>query len=515
VLIVEFVIEASPAHAVSRVAAKSIARAGVALTLLLLVAASCEGTSGRGAADASACALSDALAPMGDTGSRAGNDDSGARTALDGGQVDGREDAHVPMDAGSPEDAARLGVDPAMGWTSWSFIRQDPTEAAIEAQALALADSGLSSHGYTYVNLDDFYYLDPTTNSDSYGRWVVDATKFPDGMQAVASYVHDLGLEFGMYLTPGIPVAAVNQSTPIEGTFYNAANIAVSGSYETNYNFGGGAMLSIDYSKPGAQEFINSWANLLASYGVDYVKLDGVGAGDIPDVRAWSEALKSTGRPIHYALSNSLDLDFATVWSFLANSWRIEEDIECYCPASGSSSSYPLTSWDNVSARFGDDPPWQPFSGAGARNDLDSLELGNGDDDGISVSERQSHMSLWALAAAPLLVGADLTNLDSGDLALLTNDEVIAVDQAGVAAKQLTNGDTQVWVANEPDGSLAVGLFNLGGAPAPITVAWSDLGITGAADVRDLWAHADLGAMSGSFTANVSSHGVSLVRIQP
>ena len=124
-------------------------------------------------------------------------------------------------------------------------------------------------------------------------------------------------------------------------------------------------------------------------------------------------------------------------------------------------------------------------------------------------------MSLWALAAAPLLVGADLTNLDSGDLALLTNDDVIAVDQAGVAAKQLTSGDTQVWVANEPDGSLAVGLFNLGGAAAPITVAWSDLGINGAADVKDLWAHTDLGTMSGSFTANVSSHGVSLVRIQP
>ena len=368
-LTVGFVIEASPAHVASRVAAKSIAGAGVALTLLLL-SASCEGTNGGGPADASACASSDALPPTGDTGASTGNGDSGTSAALDGGPVNGGEDAGVPTEAGSPEDAARLGIDPAMGWSSWSFVRENPTEAVIEAQAEALVNSGLSSHGYAYVNIDDFYYLDPTTNSDSYGRWVVDATKFPDGMQAVASYVHNLGLKFGMYLTAGIPAAAVNQSTPIEGTSYNAANIAVSGSYETNYNFGGASMVSIDYSQPGAQEFINSWANLLASYGVDYVKLDGVGAGDIPDVGAWSEALKSTGRPIHFALSNSLDINFATVWSFLANSWRIDGDIECYCPASASSSSYPLTSWDNVSARFGDAPPWQPFSSPGARNNL-------------------------------------------------------------------------------------------------------------------------------------------------
>jgi hypothetical protein len=398
-----------------------------------------------------------------------------------------------------------------MGWSSWSFVRRGPTEAVIEAQAQAMRDSGLSAHGYTYVNIDDFYYLDPTSNVDAYGRWVVDATKFPHGMGALASFVHGLGLKFGMYLTPGIPAAAVKQNTPIEGTSYHAADIAIAGTSENNYNFGANAMLYIDYSKPGAQEFINSWAKLLASYGVDYLKVDGVGSFDLPDVQAWSQALKTSGRAIHFELSNSLDIHFASSWGFLSNGWRIDGDVECYCSAG----SYPLTSWNNVSARFTDDAPWQMFSGPGARNDLDSIEVGNGDNDGLVAPERQTQLSLWALAASPLLLGVDLTALDPGDLALLTNDEVIAVDQAGVAARQLTGGDTQVWVANEPDGSLAVGLFNLGPSAAAITVQWSDLGIGGSAKVRDLWAQKDLGAMTGAFTANVASHGVTLVRIRP
>jgi hypothetical protein len=399
-----------------------------------------------------------------------------------------------------------------MGWSSWSFLRQNPTESVIEAQAKALYDSGLSDHGYRYANIDDYYYLNPSTNVDANGRWVVDSGKFPNGMAAVATFVHGLGLSFGMYLTPGIPVAAVTQNTPIENTTYHAADIAIAGSYEINYNFGDQVMQYIDYSKPGAQQFIDSWASLLASYGVDYVKIDGVGSFDIPDVQAWSTALKNSGRAIHLELSNRLNINDASTWAALSNGWRIDGDIECYCPFG---SSYPLTSWGNVSGRFADDPPWQPFSAPGARNDLDSIEVGNGDNDGLAVVERQTQLSLWALGASPLILGVDLTNLDPGDLALLTNDEVIAVDQAGIAAKQLVSGNAQVWVATEPDGSFAVGLFNLGGATASLTIPWSDLGISGPADVRDLWAQMDLGSFTGSFATSVASHGVALLRIRP
>ena len=163
---------------------------------------------------------------------------------------------------------------PLMGWSSWSFLRSDPTAATIEAEASALKSSGLSAHGYDYVNLDDFWYQCPGSqgpNVDQYGRWVTDAAKFPssgsvNGIQVVANYVHSLGLKFGLYVTPGISKQAVAQHTPIEGTSYTAGEIATTAG-ENNYNCGG--MTGIDYSKPGAQAFINSWADEFASWGVD------------------------------------------------------------------------------------------------------------------------------------------------------------------------------------------------------------------------------------------------------
>ncbi|MGH3422770.1 MAG: alpha-galactosidase, partial [Streptosporangiaceae bacterium] len=210
-------------------------------------------------------------------------------------------------------EANGVGLTPALGWSSWSFIRHDPTAADIEAQALAMKNSGLAKAGFLYVNVDDFWYQCPGSqgpNVDQYGRWVIDATKFPpsgseNGIQVVADYVHSLGLKFGLYVTPGISDQAVAENTPIQGTSDTAAQIA-DGAKENNYNCGG--MQGIDYSKPGAQAFIDSWADELASWGVDYVKLDGVGSFDIPDVQAWSQALAQTGRPTHLELSNSLNI---------------------------------------------------------------------------------------------------------------------------------------------------------------------------------------------------------------
>jgi len=176
-----------------------------------------------------------------------------------------------------------------MGWSSWSFLRSQPTEAIIQAQAVAM-HKNLQSHGFDRVNLDDFWYVDPRTTVDQYGRWVADTTKFPSGMAALGKYIHNLGLKFGMYVTPGIPVAAVNQNTKIKGTKYHAQDIADKSQNEINYNFGN-VNYYINYSKPGAQAFIDSWARLFASWGVDYIKIDGVGIWDTPDIIAWSEAL--------------------------------------------------------------------------------------------------------------------------------------------------------------------------------------------------------------------------------
>lgn len=412
-------------------------------------------------------------------------------------------------------EANGVALTPQMGWSSWSFIRNNPTETNIEAQARGMYQSGLVAHGYSYVNIDDFYYLNPANTVDGYGRWVVDSGRFPDGMASVASYVHGLGEKFGMYLTPGIPVAAYRQNTPIQGTSYHAQDIVSDTTdYEANYNFGNGSMYFIDYNKnpSAAQAFLNSWANELASWGVDYIKLDGVGDGDVGDIQHWSQALNQTGRPIHFELSNSLDVQNGAEWAQYANGWRIDGDIECYC----SSTSFPLTNWNNVSGRFTDVPPWARFAGSGGWNDLDSVEVGNGSNDGLTTDERQTQLTLWAVSAAPLVLGTDMTNIDSTDLGMLTNDEVIGVDQHGHPAHPLDRlTQQQVWVAANGDGSYTVALFNLGSGSATVTANWTDVGFGGSASVRDLWSHTELGSFTGSFSATLNSHASRLLKVTP
>ncbi len=424
--------------------------------------------------------------------------------------------------AASPASAEAngVGLTPAMGWSSWSFIRHNPTTADIEAQARAMKQSGLASVGYDYVNVDDFWYQCPGSqgpNVDQYGRWVIDATKFPssgslNGIQAVASYVHHLGLKFGLYVTPGISQQAVAQNTAIEGTSYTAGQIAEPSVRENNYNCGG--MVGIDYTKPGAQQFINSWADQFASWGVDYMKLDGVGSFDIPDVQAWSNALRQTGRPIHLELSNSLNINDAATWQQYSNGWRTGGDIEDY-GGEPSGSSYPLTDWSNVASRFNQVADWQPYGGPGAFNDYDSIEVGNGSNDGLTYDERQSQLSLWALAASPLILGTDLTNLDKTDLGLLKNRSVISVDQDAIDASRLVNTATeQVFAKTEKNGDVVVGLFNVSGAPEAISTTASALGLTSGPNyvLNDLWTH-NTTETTGTISANVPSHGVALLRV--
>jgi hypothetical protein len=422
-------------------------------------------------------------------------------------------------------DDNSIGQTPLLGWSSWSFLRTQPTEGAIKQQAQAQAKL-LKSHGYVYVNLDDYWYLNPSRTVDQYGRWVADPKSFPGGIPALAAYVHSLGLKFGIYITPGIPVGAVNKNTPIEGTNYHAQDIADTSRYELNYNFKnqtfGKTMYYIDYSKPGAQEFVNSWANLFASWGVDFVKLDAVGnvdkngTDDLPDIKAWSQALRQSGRPIYFALSNTLNLKNASILQQSANSWRIERDVECYDRVDLTTQCSTLTSWKSVSARFKDLAAWTSIAGSSGWNDLDSLDVGNGSSDGLTNDERQSYMTLWAISAAPLYSGDDLTNLDSYGTSLLTNDEVIGVDQAGVVGKPIyTNNQQQVWSAKESDGSYVVALFNLSSSSLAVSVNWPQLGFDRPAKVRDLWNHVDVGTNNKEFSVTLNAHGSSLIRVTP
>ncbi|HEX4787030.1 MAG TPA: CBM35 domain-containing protein [Actinospica sp.] len=429
--------------------------------------------------------------------------------------------------AAAPPAAAEangVGATPAMGWSSWSYIRHDPTAANIEAQARAMVSSGLSSAGYLYVNVDDFWYDCPGSQGpdvDANGRWVTNTTSFPssssgeNGIAVVADYVHSLGLKFGLYVTPGISDQAVSKNTPILGTSYTASQIA-NGASEANYNCGG--MQGIIYSAAGAQPFINSWADEFASWGVDYLKLDGVGDGDVGDVQAWSSALQQSGRAIHFELSNSLDINNAATWAQYSNGWRTGGDIECYCGSDSSGNPQPLTDWGNIQGRFAQVAQWQPYGGPGAFNDYDSIEFGDGSTiDGLTTAEGQSQYGLWAMAASPLLLGTDLTKLNSTEVADLKNAAVVAVDQDGIDARRIvSNVNQQAFAKTEQNGNVILGLFDYNGSGSQtVTVSLAAAGINGSATATDLWSGSSLGTLSGSYSVTLAAGASQLIKLVP
>jgi hypothetical protein len=413
---------------------------------------------------------------------------------------------------------------PVLGWSSWSFIRKQPTAAKFEAQARALQDSGLQKIGYNYVSLDDFWYQCPGSqgpNVDPYGRWVTDSSRFPaqgdtNGIKVVADYVHGLGMKFGIYVTPGISRQAVSKNTPIKGTPYTAVQIAELSVAENNYNCKG--MVRVNYSKPGAQEYTNSWVEMLAAWGVDYIKIDGMKNSNAADVEAWSKAIRQSGRPIILDVTQgSFTQALAPTLMEYADQWEFAPDVECYgCEKGGS--SYPLTSWKDIEKRFNYVAEWQPYSGSGRFNDYDSIEIGNGSNDGLTPTERQTQLSLWALGSAPLILGVDLTNLDQQDLQkYLKNTAVLAVDQDSIAAKRVVNtGNQQVFAKMESNGDAIIGLFNTGGMAEKVSVEASAAGLPEnerGYSTHNLWTGA-IEKTRGAISAVVPSHGVVLYRVR-
>jgi hypothetical protein len=413
---------------------------------------------------------------------------------------------------------------PYLGWSSWSLESTNypgvntsgPASWLTEAHVLQQADvvaKKLKSHGYQYINIDAGWQK----GFDAFGRPVANPTTFPDGIAHVSDYVHRSGLKLGIYLAVGLdPKAYGTGDTPVHGAAdCHTRDLVYPDLRTTN---GWNSAYKIDYANPCAQAYIDSIADEFAGWGVDFLKLDGVGPGsfqgdanhdDTADVAAWSAALRRTGRPIQFVISWALSHNQADVWKANTNGWRIDTDVECYCDT--------LVTWNNsVKERWDDVIPWLGDAAPGHWNNLDSLDVGNGLMDGLTDAERQSYTTFWAIEAAPLYSGDDLTQLDSYGQSLLTNDEVIAVDQAGAPARPVDQrSPQQTWYTRNADGSYTVALFNLGSGPALVTAHWSDLGITGAAQVRDLWAHQNLGKMTGGFNANLPVHGSRLLRITP
>jgi len=355
--------------------------------------------------------------------------------------------------------SADLARTPPMGWSSWNHFGTQISDATLRVQADAMVSNGMQAVGYVYVNIDDGW----EGQRDEHGAMQPNE-HFPD-MKALADYVHGKGLKLGIYSSPAAKTCA-----GFEG--------------------------SLDHEEQDAQRY--------AAWGVDFLKYDWCGApGDAKAAYSkMHDAVQRSGRPMVYSLSQS-GMDRVWTWgaSVGGNLWRTSKDI--------------ADNYDRMSIIGFSQNGLERFAGPGHWNDPDMLEIGNG---GMNGDEYRTHMSLWSLLAAPLIAGNDLTKMTPETVAILTNADVIAVDQdpAGLqGARVAQEGPLEMWMKPLADGSKAVGLFNRTAFGTTMTVTFADLGIAETAAVRDLWARKDLGSFTSSFTSNVNAHGVVLVRIRP
>jgi alpha-galactosidase len=363
-----------------------------------------------------------------------------------------------------------LAPRPPMGWNSWNHFHSKVDDASVRAQAEAMVSSGMRDAGYTYINIDDTW----EGERDAKGN-IQTNSKFPD-MKALADFVHSKGLKLGIYSSPGAKTCA-----KFEG--------------------------SLGHELQDAQTY--------AAWGIDYLKYDLCGLRD--EMRAaptpeaahkimvdayikMRDALRSTGRPIVYSLCQYGN-DAVWEWgpSVGGNLWRTTGDI---------SDKYARMAEIGFSQAG-----LARFAGPGHWNDPDMLEVGNG---GMTAEEYRTHMSLWAILAAPLLAGNDLSTMTPETVALLTNRDVIAVDQ-DAAAKQgdrvSAEGPIEIWVRPLADGSKAVGIFNRHPSPLTTKVDFQKLGFAHAVKAKDLWQAKDLGSISTPYTVTVPAHGVLFLRV--
>jgi alpha-galactosidase len=421
----------------------------------------------------------------------------------------------------TPSQAQVNGVGqlPYLGWGTFSeqtingsFL----TQANVQAQSDALAASGLQKHGWQYINIDSGWM----STFDANGRPIPAAPNFPD-IKALIDHIHANGQKVSIYWIPGIEQPAVDGNYPILGTQYTTQQIVVEPLAQGNAF--AGALPNpyhdkIDFTKPGAQEYINSIVALFASWGVDAIKFDGVTPGSYvdnlnidnrPDVEAWSKAIAASGRPIFLTISWAIDQDYLSTWQEYSNARRIEDDVEC----EGNCAT--LTDWPRIYQRFRDVPGWENDASPQAGwNDLDSLDVTNGlSIDGLTNEDTRTAVSLWSLANAPMVLGGDLTKLTSFAKEILSNDEVVAVNQSGHPAKQVLGGYLPVWVSKLNNNTYYVGVFNLNATPAVAQIPWNLIGVTGAIQMRDLWKHENLGPSLSTYSTLLPGHGVRLFKV--
>lgn len=387
----------------------------------------------------------------------------------------------------------RLALTPPLGWNSWNSWGKRIDADKVLASARALVDSGLAKHGWSYVNIDDTWQ-----GRRENGGPLQPNEKFPD-MKALADQVHALGLKLGIYSTPW------NQSY---------AGYA-GGSADTP---DGAWKRSPDGKRQGAHHFDEADVAQWAAWGIDYLKYDWY-PNDREAVARMGAALRKAPRDIVYSLSNSALFEEAEFYRASANLWRTTGDI-----TDAWHLAEPKQSRQGIVNIWQQHLQWAPHNGPGHWNDPDMLVLGRLGWGGelrptqLTRDEQYSHFSLWCLWSAPLILGCPLDGLDEFTRSLLRNDEVLDIDQDPLgkqAAEYAPDAQTRVVFKELADGSKAVGLFNLGTSPAVLRVEWKRLGLQGSQSVRDAWRQVDLGSHSEGFSAEVSAHGVVLLRVRP
>jgi len=371
-----------------------------------------------------------------------------------------------------------LALTPPMGWNTWNKFACNVSDELVRGMSDAMVKSGMKDAGYQYVVIDDCWQV----SRDAQGSIVADAQRFPHGIKAVADYVHSLGLKFGIYSDAG---ALTCQKRP--------------------------AGLGHEYQD----------ARTYASWDVDYLKYDWCNTLPGQDARSSyaniRQALDASGRPIVLSIC-----EWGThqpwLWGKEAggNLWRTTGDIQDHW--AGQQKWPDGSCCSNGMLDIADqNEPLYSAAGPGHWNDPDMLEVGNG---GMTTTEYRSHFSLWALMAAPLMAGNDLRSMTPEIRDILTNKEVIAIDQDSLGRqgrRVAKDGHLEVWAKQLKNGDRAVILLNRSSSAQQITANWEQLGYPEhlSASVRDLWAHKDLGKSTGKFSAQVESHGVVMVTVRP
>jgi hypothetical protein len=413
---------------------------------------------------------------------------------------------------------------PPMGWNSWDSYGTTVTEAQVKANADAMARD-LKSHGWHYIVVDIQWY-EPnaqghdyapgaTLAMDEYGRLLPAVNRFPSsangqGFKTLADYVHSKGLKFGIHIMRGIPRQAVEQNLPIKGTPHHAADVAD----KDNHCRWNPDMWGVDTTKPGAQAYYDSIAELYASWGVDFIKADDMGSHlyQPAEIRALALAIRKTGRAMVLSISpGPAPLSEAEFFNKYAQMWRISDDF--------------WDDWKLLKKQFDYTRDWAEYVGKNDTwPDADMLPLGKlrvtakeggGSPTKLTADEQQTLMTLWSMFRSPLIFGGDLPSNDPATMGLITNDEVLAVDQHSSGNRQvLEEGNLRAWIADVPNSKdRYIAVFNLGDEVANIDLPWSKVGINASIlQVRDLWTKTSLGEKD-RLLVTLRPHAAALYRI--